>query len=186
MTDTLQKLEAYNAVGLAGPDEIEHGFNARPKTLLFQNTATPTAPGASASAIITIGDYPWLLNCIELGSISLPGNGVSFPNSFFLQFNLFDSDNEGLFGGAAAPRASTVFGSPIQIAYAIQPVKVFKPRAKMKLSWTNRNATLSLGFELILRGIEVPAGTPGASSPGSWEDKMRDLMEEYVTEPRVR
>lgn len=188
MTDTLQKLAAYNAVGLGGPDEVEHGLNARPKALLFQNTATPTVAGVSQSAIITIGDHPWLLNCIELGSITLVDNDDdSFPDSFALQFNLFDSDNEGLFGGAAAPRASTVFGSPIQIAYAIQPVKVFKPRTKMKLSWTNQNADSALGFELIFRGIEILASAPGVDVNGSgWEDKMRDLMEEYSMEPRVR
>ena len=186
--DTLQKLAEYNAVGLTTPGAVEDCLNSRPKALLFQNTATPTAPGASQSAIITIGDHPWLLNCIELGSIQLPGNNTaSFPNSFFLQFNLFDSDNEGLFGGAAAPRASTVFGSPIQIAYAVQPVKVFKPKTKMKLSWTNRSPSFNLGFELVFRGIEVLAqGAPGMDGSGNWEDKMRDLMEEYAAEPRVR
>lgn len=186
MNDTLQKLAAYNAVGAGAPGEVEQGLNARPKALIFQNTATPTAAATSQSAIITIGDYPWLLNSIELGTTSLIGNGVSFPNSFFLQFNLFDSDNEGLFGGAAAPRASTVFGAPIQIAYAIQPVKVFKPRTKIKLSWTNQNQTLSLGFEMMFRGIEALRAPGIEVGESNWEQKMRDLMEEYMPEPRVR
>lgn len=184
MTDTLQKLAAYNAIGLG--TDVENGLNARPKALLFQNTATPTAANGQGSALITTGDYPWLLNALELGSISLSGTQAGYPVSYWLQVNLYDSDNEGLFGGAAAPRASTVFGAPVQIAYAIQPMKVFKPRTKLKLSWTNRNPSFTLGFELMLRGIEVP----GASAPGlndaNWEDKMRDLMEEYSMEPRVR
>ncbi len=187
MTDTLQKLAEYNAIGLT-PGAVEDATNSRPKALLFQNTATPTAPGASQSAIITIGDYPWLLNCIELGSNFLTTGSSAQPPAFYLQFNLFDSDNEGLFGGASAPRASTVFGMPISIAYAVQPVKVFKPKTKMKLSWTNQNQTLSLGFELMFRGIEIIPSV-GVNAPGSssnWEDKMRDLMEEFQTEPRVR
>ena len=80
-----------------------------------------------------------------------------------------------------------MFGSPIQIAYAVQPVKVFKPKTKMKLSWTNRSPSFNLGFELVFRGIEVLAqGAPGMDGSGNWENKMRDLMEEFTMEPRVR
>ena len=183
----LERVAAYNAVGLLDV-AIEHGLNSRPLTIPLQTTATPTAPNANGSTIITIGENPWILNEMELGTIS--GSGPSgLPQSFFLRFNVYDMDNEGLFGGPTPPRASTVFGNPIQIAYAIQPVKVFLPGSKMKINWTNLNGTSPLGFEMFFRGIEILGlSDPGGGGGGAGMDpeELKELLEEMVYERRTR
>ena len=180
LEERLGQLAAYNVIGIAeesGWQSVVHGLNARTKTLLFQNTATPTPLQDSASAIITIGEYPWILNQLELGATVNGQDSNSYPNSYFLGFNLFDSDNEGIFGGPIFPRGSTIFGSPNTIAYAIQPVKVFLPKTRMKLSWNNLSATAVLGFEMFFHGIEVSTDT-SAKRSDSIEERMRDLIEE--------
>lgn len=176
--DKLDKLVAYNVIGLEG---VEHALNARPFVMPYQNNATPTAAGGMGNAIITIGDNPFLWNALELGSIS--SSSTSLPMSFYMQINVFDMDNEGLFGGPTFPRASTVFGAPQQIEYAIQPVKLFLPHTKIRIEWTNNSLVDTLGFELFFRGIEIGLATLGAERN---EDDMLDRLEEMMMERRVR
>lgn len=134
----------------------------------------------SSSVIITTGDYPWLLNSLELGQIGPSGD--VYPASRSITFNMLDSDNEPLFGGLQPPRLSSIFGNPQQVAYAVQPVKVFMPKTKMKLLYSNVGS-VPQGFEMLFRGIEVkPDGYDPKNEP-SFEDKLRELINDY--EPRT-
>jgi hypothetical protein len=179
MDPKLEQLAAYNVVNMSRRVSL---LNSRPLVIPFQNTATPTPVGTTQSAIITVGDRPWLLNHIELGTITASGN--TLPSSLYLQFNLYDQDNLGLFGGRS-PRASTVFGAPIQIPYAIQPVKVFSPKTRLKLEWTNQNPTLPLGFELFLCGIEILDDSLAQFGPDD-TDELKEAIDELIYERRVR
>lgn len=178
--DNLESLSAYNIVN---SQEILSLLNARPLVFPFQNLATSTPAGETQSAIITIGANPFVLNQIQLGTNSLLGNSGAYPNQFWLQWNMYDADNLGLFRGGTSPRASTVFGSPIQIEYAIQPVKVFPPRTRMKLEWTNTNSTSPYAFEMFFMGIEVLSLDPAKTKTTS---DMQDALEELLYEKRVR
>jgi hypothetical protein len=130
------------------------------------------------------------LNQIQLTSIT-PSGIDALPMAFFMSFNVYDQDQMGLFG-ARNPRASTIFGPCIQVsatqftsvAYALQPVKVFAPKTRIKLEWSNNNTftTNALGFEMFLDGIEVL----GYDMPDDGNtEELRDLVEELL-EKRVR
>jgi hypothetical protein len=161
-------------------------LDSRPLTYPFENTATPTAAGVTSAAIITMGENPWVLNSMELATITASANAN--PSSLYLQFNVFDSDNEGIFGGPTAPRASTVFGYPIQVPYAVQPVKVFPPRTKLRIEWTNLSS-IPLGFEMLFNGIEILAFGPTGKNKGKSngdEVQVHDMLEELLYERRTR
>jgi hypothetical protein len=174
MTSDLHRLADYNAMDGVKRLSLR---NARPKSIPFE--ALPIAQDTTQSALITIGDYPFLLNQLQLGSIS--DSGTTLPQAFFMSFNLYDQNNLSLFGGVA-PRASSVFGWPVLVEYAIQPVKVCPPRSRLKLEWTNHNSITgaSLSFEMFLNGIEVITKLPKEES-----DDAMDILDELL-EKRTR
>lgn len=180
MDSRLEQLTAYNVIDNQKRVSL---LNSEPRSIPFQNTATPTASLVTESAIVTIGKRPFVLNQIQLGFISSSGND-SLAQSFFLSFNVYDQDNLGLFG-VTNPRASTVFGDPVTVPYAVQPVKVFAPRTRLKLEWTNHNPddVFPLGFELFLNGIDVLGYEPPDDKFDM--DYFRDAFDEMM-ERRTR
>ncbi len=178
--ENFEPLEAYRAIS---NQDILSFINSYPRTVPFQNTATPTAIGQSDSAVVTVGDFPLVLDSFELGQIS--DSSTTLPESFYLQFNIYDADNLGLFGGDVSPRASTVFGAPTQIPYAIQPLKVFPPRTRLRIEWTNRDPSAALGFELLFNFIEIidPAAVAKQQISAA---QQQELLEELVLERRTR
>lgn len=181
----MDQLEQLTAYGPVNNQQYLSLLNARPRSIPFQNTGTPTASGDTQSAIVTIAECPFILNQLQLGSIS--SSGISaIPQSFYMSFNVYDEDNLGLFGGTN-PRASTVFGSPAQVPDLLDPVKVFAPRTRLKLEWTNNNPNVlfPLGFELFLNGIEV-LGMETKRDGSYWsQNEIGDALEEMM-ERRVR
>lgn len=181
MDSRLETLTAYNVIDNQKRVSL---LNAEPRAIPFQNLATPTLTLETQSAIITIGRRPFVLNQLQLTSITASGLGA-IPQSFFMSFNVYDENNLGLFG-AINPRASTVFGDPVTVPYAIQPVKVFAPRTRIKLEWTNHNPDPDqpLGFEMFLNGIDVLGYE--ANEEGKWNaDEFREAFDELM-ERRVR
>jgi len=136
-----------NIFGVAG---IENAINSQERNYIFSNSSNPTPVSSGASSIITLSrNYAWVWSAIQPPLI----NGSAGSNGDILQLNFFDQENRPIFSEPLL--ANTIFGDDLSVDYPLLPLRPCPPASRIKIVWNNLSNSVTLGFEIILRGFEV-------------------------------